>query len=155
MLNWFWFHCLILFCSAGKVLVLATCAVWLTPICTLHASEPLKLQSGSDLSYHITVTYMHAWHCLYKIRHWRQHSNSTHSSSQNSVGLYSVKLYWCIIKLSLNTLLPTDPDLSCGWRQCYIEPWWWVEGATVTGGTTPLSIPQGVDHHLAREHQKI
>jgi len=34
--------------------------------------------------------------------------------------------------------------ISCGRRQCYIEPWWWVEGAAGAIGATPLSIPQGI-----------
>ena len=46
-----------------------------------------------------------------------------------------------------NSSITTDPNLnviSCGRRQCYVEPWWWVEGTTGASGTTPLSIPQRV-----------
>ena len=55
------------------------------------------------------------------------------------------ELYWNIFTSS--TSRSTDPDLnviSCGGGKCYIEPWWWVEGATGASGTTPLFIPQGV-----------
>ena len=54
-------------------------------------------------------------------------------------------LYW---RIFISKICPiTDPDLDvigCRRRQLYIEPRWWVEGATGASGTTPLSIPQGV-----------
>ena len=55
------------------------------------------------------------------------------------------KLYWRIFICI--PFIATDPDLdviSCGGRQCYIEPRWCIEGATGASGTTPLPIPQGV-----------
>ena len=55
------------------------------------------------------------------------------------------ELYWRIF--SLNPIIRTDSHfdvISCGGRQLYIEPGWWVEGATSASGTTPLSVPQGV-----------
>ena len=54
-------------------------------------------------------------------------------------------MYWWInIYIAV---LTTDSDfnaVSCGGRQSYVEPWWWVEGATVASGTTPLTVPQGI-----------
>ena len=55
------------------------------------------------------------------------------------------ELYWRIF--TLNPIITTDPHLnviSCGERQSYIEPRWWVEGTTRASGTTPLSVPQGI-----------
>ena len=55
------------------------------------------------------------------------------------------ELYRCVF--ISNPLITTDPDLNvigCGRMQFYIEPWWWVDGATHARGTTPLSIPQRV-----------
>ena len=46
-----------------------------------------------------------------------------------------------------NCFISTDPNLnviSCGRRQLYIEPRWWVEGATGASETTTPSIPQRV-----------
>ena len=54
-------------------------------------------------------------------------------------------MYWWIN--IYDAVLTTDSDLNVvsGWGgQLYIEPRWWVEGATGASGTTPLSIPQGV-----------
>ena len=53
------------------------------------------------------------------------------------------ELYWRIFSSNITA----DPDLnviSCGGRQLYVEPWWWIEGATGACGTTALSIPQGI-----------
>ena len=55
------------------------------------------------------------------------------------------ELYWSIF--ISNPFITKAPDfnvISCQGRQLYIEPRWWVEGATGASRTTPLSIPQGI-----------
>ena len=55
------------------------------------------------------------------------------------------ELYWSIFIITPTSHTDSDLNLiSCGGRQCYIEPWWWVEGAARASRTTPLSIPQRI-----------
>ena len=65
------------------------------------------------------------------------------------------ELYW---NFNTNPSMTTiDSDLvviSYGDRQLYIEPWWRVEGAVGSSGTTPLSIPQGITVSIYRKYQR-
>ena len=77
-----------------------------TPIRAWHSLSKLAVTTGYNCT-----SYKQKFHRLHCLRH-----------------LFDVKfneLYWSIF--IVNTLISTDPDLnviSCGRRQCYVEPWW-------------------------------